>query len=119
MLKLARDVMGNKKSFYHHMSNKRINNKNVCQLLNRSGDLLTVDTDTALTSPARSCGPLYLQSSRRIETTSTGRGLSQGSLKKSQLIEVAGEPDGICRKMLRDCLMILRGRSLIFQKLWR
>lgn len=117
VLKLARDVTGNKKSFYYHMSNKRINNESVHQLLNKSGDLLTVDADKALNSPARSCGPLYLQSSRRKGTTSTGKGLGQGSLKKSQLIEVPGEQDGFCRKVLRDCLMTLSGRSLIFQKL--
>lgn len=118
MLKLARDVTGNK-SFYHHMSNKRTNNENVGQLLNRSGDLQTVDAHKALTSLAKSCGPLYLQSSRRKETTSTGRRLSQGSPKKFQLTEVPGEPDGICRKMLRDCIMTLRGHSLMFQKLCR
>lgn len=54
VLKLARDVMGNKKSFYYYMSNKRINNESVHQLLNKSGDLLTVDADKALNSPARS-----------------------------------------------------------------
>jgi len=40
--------MGSKKSFYHHISNKRINNENVHHLLNRSGDLLTVDADNRL-----------------------------------------------------------------------
>lgn len=40
--------MGNKNSFYHHLSNKRIINENVHQLLNRSGDLLTMDLDKAL-----------------------------------------------------------------------
>lgn len=49
VLKLARDIMGNKKSFYHHISNKGINNENVQQqLLNRSGHLLPVDADKAL-----------------------------------------------------------------------
>lgn len=110
--------MGNKKSFYHHMNNKTINNEKVHQLLNKSGDSLTADADKALTSPVRSCSPLYLRSSRRRETTSTGRVLSQGSLKKSQLTEAPGELDGIFRKMLRDCLMTLQGHSLIFQKLW-
>lgn len=40
--------MGNKNSFYHHLSNKRIINENVHQLLNRSGYLLTMDLDKAL-----------------------------------------------------------------------
>lgn len=54
VLKLARDVTGNEKSFYYHMSNKRINNESVHQLLKKSGDLLAVDADKALNSPARS-----------------------------------------------------------------
>lgn len=38
---------------------------------------------------------------------------------KYQLLQVLGKTDGICRKMLRDCLMKLKGYSLIFQKVWR
>lgn len=46
-------------------------------------------------------------------------GLSQRSLKKPQILQVLGKTDGICRKMLRDCLMKLKGYSLLFQKVWR
>lgn len=114
--------MGNKKSFYHHLSNKRINNETVRQLLNRSGDLLTMDADKAL-DLSDLAGPLNPRCSRRRESTSTGRGLNQGFLKKSQLIELPGRPDGIFKKMPRDCLMTmaewLQGHSLILLKLWR
>ena len=46
-MKLAKDAMGNKKSFYYHKSNRRINNDKVGLLLNRAGNLVTEDKKEA------------------------------------------------------------------------
>lgn len=50
-LKVERDIKGNKASFCHCMSSKRIN---VDLLLNRTGDSVTVDTDKESSDTLRS-----------------------------------------------------------------
>ncbi|GAB0206451.1 mitochondrial enolase superfamily member 1 [Grus japonensis] len=46
-LNLARDVKGNKKSFYRHISDKRKTRENVSPLQKKMGDLVTQDMEKA------------------------------------------------------------------------
>jgi len=46
-LNLARDVKGNKKSFYRYICDKRKARKNVCTLWKETGDLVTRDMEKA------------------------------------------------------------------------
>ncbi|KFW71682.1 hypothetical protein AS28_14104, partial [Pygoscelis adeliae] len=46
-LNLARDVKGNKKSFYRYIRDKRKTRENVGPLQNKTGDLVTQDTEKA------------------------------------------------------------------------
>lgn len=51
-LEVERDIRGNKTSFCHCMSSKRINKENVDLLLNRTGDSVTIDTDKKSSEPS-------------------------------------------------------------------
>lgn len=44
-MKLAKDVKGNKRKFYHYISSRRRNKENTGPLLNGVGYLVTVDTE--------------------------------------------------------------------------
>ena len=47
VLRLVRNIKGNKKRFYCCISSKRLNKENAGLLLNEVGDLVTVYTDKA------------------------------------------------------------------------
>lgn len=44
-LKLVSDLKGNKKSVYYYMNSRRICKENLCQLLNGTSKLVTVNTN--------------------------------------------------------------------------
>ena len=56
-LKVERDIKGNKASFCHCMSSKRVNRENVGLLLNRTGDSVTTDTDKKCSDTLKSPEP--------------------------------------------------------------